>query len=117
MTTASPLATRSGAVVAATGDGQTDAINSQRCNRVSLLVNVATITGGTTPSIQFFVERQGADGIWYPAASSAALTAVGAVAVDVTDIVLTEFLRIRWDFAGGVNADSIKFSYLLIGRP
>ena len=120
------LWTRNQATAAATASGASDSFDTSRIGRAALDVNVKTITGGTTPSIQFFVDRQGGDGIWYPAANTAALTAIGPVSIEISDsaadaadaqhMVFGNLARVRWVFAGAVVADSINFSGSFYGR-
>jgi hypothetical protein len=84
----------------------------------------------TTPS--FFIDRRGADGLWYRVWTSVAHTAAEsrsihllpagvtvAAAADIpgiSHVVLGARARLGWVFAGAVPATSIKFSYSLIGR-
>lgn len=117
---------RNQAEAAATGSGQTAAFNTGSVRTAALDVNVKTITGGTTPDITFHVDRLGGDDIWYPVASTAALTAVGPVSLsispavadgaDAQHVVFTDQARVRWVFAGGVPATSIAFSGSFYGR-
>lgn len=117
---------RAQGTAAATATGNTAALDSSATRCAALDVNVKTFTGGTTPSIQFFVDRLGGDGIWYPAANTAALTAAGPVSIEIspavadgTDaqhMVFADQVRVRWVFAGAVAATSIDFSGSLYGR-
>ena len=84
-------------------------------------LNVTQFVNGTTPSIQFFLDRQGCDGEWYPVALGAAITATGKVSYSVglgatLAVVLTERARLSWVFAGAVAADSITFKGSIVGR-
>lgn len=120
------LWSRSQGTAAATATGQTGSLNSAMISRAALDVNVKAFTAGTTPSIQFFVDRLGGDNIWYPIAQTAALTATGSVSLDISDavadataarhMVFTDQCRVRWVFAGAVVATSIDFSGSLYGR-
>lgn len=120
------LWTRDQAAAAAPASGQTPGFDTSRCKFAALDVTVAAFTGGTAPSIQFFVDRLSGDGAWYPVANTAALTAAGPVSVDISPdvpdaadlqhMVFTNQARVRWTFAGTVVATSIKFSGSLYGR-
>lgn len=117
---------RAQGAAAATDTGDSGAFDTSRVGKACLDVNVATITGGTTPSIQFFVDRQGGDGLWYPVAQTAVLTATGQVSIEICDsvadgsdaqhMIFADVARVRWVFAGAVKATSIAFSGSLYGR-
>ena len=101
-----------------------------RAARVDIVVN--TFTGGTTPSIQFFWETLAAGDIgWVTQWSSAAVTSAGPISVSLSDSLSETFAagtvnaqhcvftlqgRLRWQFAGAVNATSINFSASVVGR-
>ncbi|HCT79265.1 MAG TPA: hypothetical protein DGT23_22430 [Micromonosporaceae bacterium] len=120
------LWTRKQTDAAATGSDATAGFDTSKVGRGALDINVKTITGGTTPDITFHVDRLGGDGIWYPVASTAALTATGPVSLSICDAVadgadaqhavFTTQARVRWVFAGGVPATSIAFSGSFYGR-
>lgn len=86
----------------------------------ALAVDVAvTALSGTSPSIAFFLERQGADGNWYAIWAPTALTAVGTASTSVgpscsTAEVLTNTLRLRWVLSG--TNPSFTFSISIWGR-
>lgn len=109
---------------AATGSGVSDVFSTRNVRAAALDITVAAITGGTTPSITFAVDRLGGDDIWYQVYATAALTAVGAVSASLglghataaNDIVFTESARVRWTFGGAVVADSINFSGSFYGK-
>lgn len=120
------LWTRPQGTAAATAGGNSGELPTDRCKAAALDVNVSALTGGTAPTIQFFVDRLANDGIWYEAASTAAISAVGNVSLDIAEsvadstgiqhMVFTNRCRVRWVFAGTVVADSIAFSGSLYGR-
>lgn len=72
-----------------------------------------TALGGTSPTIQFFWERLGADGTWYTIWSGSSLSAATKVSTSIglgmeTDIPIGRAGRLRWTmggtgFAGDVN--------------
>ncbi len=81
-------------------------------------VNV-TAVGGTSPTLALFLERQGADGIWYSIWAPAAVTAAGAVSTSVgpgcaTPASLTGMLRLRWQLGG--TTPSFTFSASVVAR-
>lgn len=86
-------------------------------------ITLTSFTGGTSPSITFFVDRLGSDNVWYRIWTSAALTSAGATSVQIgpfpsgTGIytaVLTGTARFGWSTAGSPTA--VTFSASVIGR-
>lgn len=86
-------------------------------------ITLTSFTGGTTPTVTFFVDRLGSDGVWYRAWTSAALSSAGATSVQIgpfpsgTGIftaVLTGTARFGWTSTGTPTA--ITFSASVIGR-
>lgn len=83
--------------------------------------NVAAFNGGTTPNITFVVDILGADGIWYPAYTTAAISAPAIAGVNLgpataTPVVLTKQARVRSVYGGAVVATDITFGLSLVGR-
>lgn len=96
-------------------------------------MTLSSFTGGTNPTINFFLERQGADTNWYQIGTTGALnSAPQTISVDISPAlngsiagpltstvqhnVFTQTARLRWVFGGGANATSIAFSASIIGR-
>lgn len=96
-------------------------------------MTLTSFTGGTAPTIAFFLERQGADGVWYQIATTSALnSAPQAISCDVSPglngsmsgpltstvqhNVFTNTARVRWVFGGTVAPTSVVFSVSVIGR-
>ncbi|MDJ0342282.1 hypothetical protein QMK19_03650 [Streptomyces sp. H10-C2] len=86
-------------------------------------VTLSSFTGGAAPAVTFFVERLGADGVWYRIWTSAALTTAGATSVQIgpfpaatgiVTAVLTGTARFGWSSTGAPTA--ITFSASVIGR-
>lgn len=86
-------------------------------------VTLTSFTGGTSPTVTFFVDRLGADGVWYRIWTSSALNSATAVSVQIgpfpsgTGIftaVLTGTARFGWSSTGTPTA--ITFSASVIGR-
>ena len=79
-----------------------------------------TAVSGTSPTLTVFLERQGADGQWYPVYNPAAITAVGVTSTDIgAGLTVTKLpvnpMRLRFEI-GGSASPSVTFSGSLIGR-
>lgn len=84
-------------------------------------VSFTAFTGGTAPSVQFFIDRQGTDGVWYQIFAGAVLTAPGLTSTSighglVTAQAPTGTCRLRWVLAGTVAATAVTFSASVTGR-
>lgn len=86
-------------------------------------ITLASFTGGTTPTVTFFVDRLGSDGVWYRIWTSSALNSAGVTSIQIgpfpsgTGIftaVLTGTARFGWSSTGAPTA--ITFSASVIGR-
>ena len=112
---------RSQAEAAVTVSGQTDAFNTNAAGKAALDITIKSINAG---NITFVVDRKGGDGVWYPGATTAALTAAGPTSIEITDsladgadaqhMVFADEARVRWTLAGGANA--VAFSGSFYGR-
>ncbi len=81
-------------------------------------VNV-TAASGTSPTLALYLDRQGADGIWYNVWTSSSITAAGTASTSVgpgcvTGAVLTGAIRLRWVLGG--TSPSFTFSASIVGR-
>ena len=89
--------------------------------------NVTALTGGTSPALNLFVDRLGADGVWYLVSSLPAVSTVSVVSFDLgpgfasvglpngtQHAVFTQSARLRWTFTG--SPTSITFSASVVGR-
>ncbi len=81
-------------------------------------VNVTAATG-TSPTLDLYLDRQGADGVWYNVWHPTQITAAGAASTSVgpgcaTGEVLTGYLRLRWVVGG--TTPSFTFSASVVGR-
>jgi hypothetical protein len=113
----------SSAETAATGAPEFDTTLIQS---VALDITVSALTGGTAPTITFFLERLGLDGKWYPIFSPTAVSAPGTISADIgafslavataTHAVFTKKARLRWAFGGTANPTSVTFSASIVGR-
>jgi hypothetical protein len=82
-------------------------------------VTLTSFTGGSSPSVTFFVDRFGSDGVWYRVWTSSGLTGAGATSASIgpsmgTAAVLTGTARFGWSTAGSPTA--VTFSASVIGR-
>ncbi|MFF0409065.1 hypothetical protein ACFYUY_01345 [Kitasatospora sp. NPDC004745] len=86
-------------------------------------ITLSSFTGGTTPTITFFLDRFGADGTWYRVWTSSALNSAGATSVQVgpfpagtgiATAVLTGTARFGWSTTGSPTA--VTFSGSVVGR-
>lgn len=110
---------RASAVEPAAGNSGT--LNTTNVNRIAVDVNLTALTGGTAPTVTFFLDRQGLDGTWYQVWSSGAKSAPAAVSTSVGDgctvsEVIGAAVRLRWTFGGTVNPTSVTFSVSILGR-
>jgi hypothetical protein len=107
------------------------AFDTRFIQSIALDLAVSAFTGGTTPTITFFVDRLGADGItWTQAWTSGAINAASTVYVDLGPYSLTyaagsvtaqHFVptgtaRLRWAWGGGANPTAVTWSASVIGR-
>jgi hypothetical protein len=133
----SPVATTAVVTVVAVEDGEGNLIRTAATGLVSLAgdqavsdagepfstatidslaidVTVVSFTGGTSPAVTFFVDRQGTDSLWYRVWSSGAVIAVGPLSANVVSSVLTSTARFGWSTTG--TPTGINFSASVIGR-
>lgn len=104
--------------------------NTAPFSAIALDINLTAFTGGTTPTVTYFVERQGLDGIWYRVWQSASQNAAAKLSVTIgasTPTVaaganvaqgvtagLTSTARFGWSSTG--TPTSITFSASVVGR-
>lgn len=95
-------------------------------------MTITSFTGGTSPTIQFWLERQGADGAWYQIGTTSAISSPTTVSCDISPglngsisgplsstvqhNVFTHTARLRWAFGGSVNPTAVTFSASIVGR-
>lgn len=96
----------------------------------ALDLTVTSFSGGTSPTIQFLLDRQGADGAWYNVLQSQTFSSGGTNSADlgpgftnsfsppnsVQHVVFTSTARLRWNFGGTAPATTVTFSASLVGR-
>jgi hypothetical protein len=102
---------------AQTASGNSGPLDAQGVTAIAVDVNI-TVVSGTTPSMVLTVERLGADGIWYPIATSPAQTAAGKWSVSVgpgeSAAELSDAIRLAWAITG--TTPSFTFSASIVGR-
>lgn len=104
--------------------GASIVFSTNQVTYIALDTTVTALTGGTSPTIQFTLDRLGADGVWYNVWTS---TTVGSPATNSMDIgpgltnaagsqhaVFTTQGRFSYIFTG--TPTSITFSATLLGR-
>lgn len=99
----------------------------------TLDITLTSFTGGSSPTITFIHERQGADGVWYQILSTGALnSAPQTISVDISPSlngsvtgplsstiqhnVYTHSARLRWTFGGVGSPTAVTFSASIVGR-
>jgi hypothetical protein len=99
----------------------------------ALDMTISSFTGGSVPTVNFYLERQGADSNWYQILSTGGLnSAPQSISVDISPglngaasgplsstvqhNVFTQTARLRWAFGGSVAPTSVTFSASVIGR-
>jgi len=112
---------RGQAEAAVTVSGESPAFNTSGIGRAALDITIKSINAG---NITFVVARRGGDGIWYPVATTAALSAAGPTSIEITDtladgadaqhMVFADEAKVIWTLAGGANA--VVFSGSFYGR-
>lgn len=101
-----------------TASGSTNPLQIGAFGALAVDIGV-TAASGTSPSIAFFLERQGADANWYAVWSPTALTAAGTISTSIgpgcsTAEILTNTVRLRWEISG--TSPSFTFSASIWGR-
>lgn len=103
--------------VARTTSNAGDSFSTSSITMMAVDTTVTTFTGGTVPTITFFVQRFAGDGVWYTVWTSAAIAAPGATSVDLgpgfigtgmAHAVFTGTARFGWTLAG--TPTSVTFS-------
>lgn len=101
-----------------TTNGNTNTFSVGSLSELSLDINVSAASG-TSPTLNFYVDRLGLDGNWYTIFSSAQLTAIGTVSASIgsglsTNQSFGSDIRIRWAIGG--TTPSFTFTISLIGK-
>lgn len=103
---------------AVTTSGNSGPLQTGPLYTLAVDVNVSAASG-TSPTLTLFLDRLGADGVWYPIWSPTAVTAAGTLSTSVgpgcaTAEVPTNNIRLRWVLGG--TSPSFTFSASILGR-
>jgi hypothetical protein len=99
--------------------GNSSDLNVSAFKELAIDANVTALTG-TNPTVQFFIDRKGADGVYYQIWNSASISAVGAVSDSVGPGLnkaqsLGSIVRFRW-VIGGSGSPTVTFSASLVAK-
>ena len=86
--------------------------------RIAIDITITAVSGGS-PTIQFFLDRKGADGIYYPLWQSNSTGVTGQISTSIGSFAaynqaLGAALRFRWIITG--STPSLTFSASIIGK-
>lgn len=106
------------ASTAYTASGTSGALTVGPLTTLAVDVNVSAVAG-TSPTLDFYLERQGADGEWYQVWHPTQVTAAGVVTTSVgpgctTGAVVLSTMRLRWVIAG--TTPSFTWSASIVAR-
>lgn len=100
--------------------------STQYINATTLDISITASSGGTNPTVTFFYDRQGADGVWYNILSTPATVPTVTYSIDVGPFsvtyggtntaqhnVFTQSARLRWTTS---QPSTITFSASVVGR-
>lgn len=100
--------------------------DTTRVRCLALDITTVAFTGGTAPTVTYYVDRLGADGTWYQVYASSAIAAPGALSIDMGDFslvvagvqhaVFTGQARLRTLYGGTAAPTDVTYSYSIIGR-
>jgi len=104
--------------LARTVSGSSGQLSVSAFNELAFDANTTIVTG-TSPTLQFVVQRLGADGIWYTFWSSTSRTATGvdskSIGAGLTQSEsFTGTIQVLWNIGG--TSPSFTFSLSLIGK-
>lgn len=107
------------ASAAQTTNGNSIDLVCDQYDQLAFDFNVTAFTGGTSPTVQFLIERKGADGTYYPIYTSAAIAAIGLTSVSIgpglpNNAAIGNFVRMRWVFTGAPT--SVTFSASILAK-
>ena len=101
--------------VAITASGTSGPLEMGPLTTLAADVDCTAVAGGGTATV--FIEREGADGIWYPIWSPTAISGAGITSTSIgpgcaTAAVLTSTIRFRWVISG----TSVTYSVSIVAR-
>ena len=96
-------------------NGNSGDIEVSAVKRLFLGVNLATLTGGAAPTVQFFVENKDEFGNYYPLFTGVALSAVGLQSASIgpglsTNAMIARYVRVRWVVTGAPATATAQIS-------
>jgi hypothetical protein len=91
-------------------------VDVSKCRRIAVDINITAVSG-STPTIQFFVDRKDVNGIYYNVWSSSVVNAVGQVSTTIgafgtINQALGAIARLRWTITGSTTLASPSQSQL-----
>jgi hypothetical protein len=100
---------------AITGPSNSGDINVAGNDAVAVDVSVTSISGSSTPGIEFWWQRKGADGVYYDIYDSGAISAAGTKSATVgkgfsyaSTVAIPQSIgstgRLRWALTGGASS-------------
>lgn len=106
------------ASAAATGNGDSGDLTVSSYVELAIDANITAVSG-SSPTLQFFLDRKGSDGIYYPIWNSSSITATGQVSASVgaglaTAQSFNATVKLRWVIGG--SSPSFTFSASIIGK-
>lgn len=103
---------------AATADGDSGSLDVSAFSELGVDIDVTAITG-TSPTANFYVDRMGADGVWYNVWSGAQITAAAQQSTSIgTGMTVAASIggtsRLRWVLGG--TSPSVTFSASVVAK-
>lgn len=100
-----------------TGSGNSGALNASSYRELDVDINITAVSGGASPSIQFFVDRQGADGNWYVIWTGAVHSAAGSESDSIgaglsKPVAFGSTIRVRWAVTGTSPSFTLSSSWI-----
>lgn len=107
----------SGASSAHTASSDAGDLDVSKCRRIAVDINITAVSG-SSPTIQFFVDRKDANGIYYNLWSSSVTNATGQISTTIgafatINQALGAIARLRWTITG--STPSFTFSASVTG--
>ena len=105
-----------GTILAA--NGNSGSLNVGNYNEMAADANITAVSG-STPTLQLFIDREGADGVWYPIWQSSTLTSTTQVSTSIgpgTNIAQFFGSTIRWRWVVGGGSPSFTLSSSIIAK-
>jgi hypothetical protein len=102
-----------------TANGNSADLSVGQYTELTVDCNITAVTG-VNPTLQFFLDRKGADNVYYPIWQSLTFTAIGQVSTSIGSGMsiaqgFGSTVRLRWVIGGG-GGQSFIFSSSIIGK-